>query len=95
MHLDCVMRLKYHLCGFHEIIPRKLYAYLCELLMGFHAAMAVSVMGLKMMVSSRGSTATPSPWDDLRPTRFTGRSVPSAGGPDASTAVDMLNNLQS
>lgn len=62
--------------------------------MGFQAAIAVSAMGLKMMVSSRGSTATPMPWEDFRPTRLTGRSVPSAGGPDASTAVDTLNNLK-
>lgn len=55
--------------------------------------MAVSVIGLKMMVSSRGSTAIPMPWDDLRPTRLTGRSVPSAGGPAANTAVDTLNTL--
>lgn len=62
--------------------------------MGFQAAIAVSVIGLKMIVSSRGSTAMPRPWEDLRPTRFTGKSVPSAGGPDASTAVDTLNILE-
>lgn len=63
-------------------------------MIGFQAAMAVSVIGLKMMVSSRGSTAIPKPCEDLRPTKLTGRSEPSAGGPEASTAVDTLNNLQ-
>ena len=56
--------------------------------------MAVSVMGLKSIVSSRGSTAIPNPCEDFRPTRLTGKSVPSAGGPDAKTAVETLNTLK-
>lgn len=67
--------------------------YFCVFVIGFHFAIAVSLIGLKKMDPSTGDTANPIPCDDFLPTSFTGSSAPNFKGPARRTDVSIENIL--